>query len=156
MPLPASAAARKAVPIYSGCVRYFPHALAAVAQLSRIGNDQHNPGQPLHWAKEKSTDELDCLMRHMVDAVIDPQHRDADGVLAAVKMAWRALANLERLHDAGNDIFAVVQACELSSGASSGVSSGGSSAASCGETAAITKGASASAALSVAGVLSTP
>lgn len=116
--LPADATARKGMPIFSGCVCYFPVALAAVAQLSRIGNDQHNPGQPLHWAKEKSTDELDCLLRHATDAAIDPMHRDPDGVLAAVKMAWRALANLQRMHDAGQDIFA----CESSSVAGSGSS----------------------------------
>lgn len=104
--IPTDASARKAIPMFSGCLAYFPHALAAVAQLSRIGNDQHNPGQPLHWAKDKSKDELDCLIRHAADAAIDPMHRDADGVLAAVKMAWRALANLERMHDAGRDIFA--------------------------------------------------
>ena len=104
--LPTDAKARKALPIYSGVIRYFPHALAAVAELSKIGNDQHNPGQPLHWAKEKSTDELDALARHLTDLAIDADHRDPDGVRAAVKLAWRALANLERMHDAGVDIFA--------------------------------------------------
>lgn len=108
--LPTDAEKRKALPIYSGVVRYFPHALAAVAELSKIGNDQHNPGQPLHWAKEKSTDELDALMRHVADLAINPDHRDPDGVLAAVKIAWRALANLERMHDAGVDIFAADRA----------------------------------------------
>ena len=106
MSLPTDAAARKRLPIYSGVVRYFPHALAAVAELSKIGNDQHNPGQPLHWAKEKSSDEMDALMRHVTDMAIDPLDRDPDAVLAAVKTAWRALANLERMHDAGIDIFA--------------------------------------------------
>lgn len=104
--LPQDAAARKGIPVFSGCVSYFPHALAAVAQLSRIGNDQHNPGQPLHWAKDKSTDELDCLLRHATDVAVNPLHRDPDGVLAAVKMAWRALANLQRLADAGHDVYA--------------------------------------------------
>lgn len=104
--MPTDPAARKGIPVFSGLLKYFPHACAAVAQLSRIGNDQHNPGEPLHWAKDKSTDEPDCIARHMVDFAVDPQHRDPDGVLAAVKIAWRALANLERLHDAGHDIFA--------------------------------------------------
>lgn len=104
--LPTDPAARKRLPIYSGVVCYFPHALAAVAELSMIGNNQHNPGQPLHWAKEKSSDEMDALMRHVVDQAIDPRHRDPDGVLAAVKKAWRALADLERMHDVGIDIFA--------------------------------------------------
>lgn len=119
--LPSDAKARKGMPIFSGVIAYFPHAVAAVAECSRIGNTQHNPGQPLHWAKEKSSDETDCILRHATDLAIDPLHRDADGVLAAVKMAWRALANLERMHDSGADIFAV-PSCESSSVAGSGSS----------------------------------
>jgi len=103
--LPTDAKTRKGIPIFSGFLAYFPHAIAAAAQLSRVGNDQHNPGQPLHWAKEKSSDEPDALLRHATDMAIDPLHRDPDGVLAATKALWRAAANLERMHDAGIDIF---------------------------------------------------
>jgi hypothetical protein len=67
-------------------------ALAAVAELSRIGNDQHNPGQPLHWDRAKSTDELDALTRHLFEAGLV----DVDGVRHSTKVAWRALANLEK------------------------------------------------------------
>lgn len=105
MALPTNAKTRKGIPMFSGLLKYFPHALAAVAESSRIGNDQHNPGQPLHWAKEKSTDEPDALLRHLTDMAIEGTHRDPDGVMAAVKLAWRALANLERLHDSGVNIF---------------------------------------------------
>lgn len=90
--LPKSAAARKAIPVFSGFVRYFPKAMAAVAELSRIGNDQHNPGQPLHWAREKSGDELDACMRHLMEAGTI----DDDGVRHSTKAAWRAMANLEK------------------------------------------------------------
>ncbi len=90
--LPTAAVARKAVPIYSGVVRYFPNALAAIAELSRIGNDQHNPGKPLHWDRSKSGDELDALTRHLVEAGTI----DTDGVRHSTKVAWRALANLEK------------------------------------------------------------
>lgn len=106
MSLPEEPAARKAIPVFSGCIKYFPNALAAVAELSRIGNDQHNAGQPLHWAKEKSSDEQDCLMRHLLATTADPEHRDPDGVLSAVKVAWRALAQVERMHDAGVCVLA--------------------------------------------------
>lgn len=100
MTLPTDAKARKAVPIFSGCLRYFPDALAAVAELSRIGNDQHNPGEKLHWARGKSTDELDALTRHLMDAGTV----DTDGVLHDTKVAWRALANLQkRLEDMNYD-----------------------------------------------------
>lgn len=106
MALPADSKARKAIPVYSGFVKYFPDAIAAVAQLSFIANEQHNPGEPLHWAKDKSVDELDAHMRHMLDD-INASPRDEDGVLHAVKMAWRAMANLQRLADSGVNIFAV-------------------------------------------------
>ena len=90
------AKARKALPLFSGFVKYFPDAMIAVAELSRIGNDQHNPGQPLHWAKEKSTDEHDALMRHLIDAGTI----DTDGVRHSTKVAWRAMAALQREIDA--------------------------------------------------------
>jgi hypothetical protein len=90
MALPTDAQERKNAPIYSGVLKYFPDAIAAVAQLSKIGNDQHNPGQPLHWAREKSADHHDCLIRHAMDAGTI----DTDGVRHSAKVAWRALAAL--------------------------------------------------------------
>jgi hypothetical protein len=83
---------RKALPICSGVFDYFPDALLAVAYCSKVGNDQHNPGQPLRWAKEKSTDESDALLRHMLDRGTV----DTDGVRHSAKVAWRALAMLQR------------------------------------------------------------
>lgn len=84
-------AERKATPITSGVLDYFPLALAAVAQCSKAGNDQHNPGQPLHWAKEKSTDHADCIARHLIDR----GSFDTDGIRHSAKLAWRALAQLQ-------------------------------------------------------------
>lgn len=98
MTLPTIAAERKAIPIYSGFIKYFPLAIAAVAELSRIGNDQHSPGQPLHWDRSKSGDEMDAQMRHIVDAAImGDDGRDIDDVLHATKNAWRAMANLQKI-----------------------------------------------------------
>jgi hypothetical protein len=84
--------ARKDTPIYSGVLKYFPRALAAVAHASKVGNDQHNPDTPLHWDREKSGDELDALTRHLLEAGTI----DTDGVRHSTKVAWRALANLEK------------------------------------------------------------
>jgi hypothetical protein len=89
--LPTDAKARKAVPIVTGVIDYFPDAIAAVAELSRVGNDQHNPGQPLHWSKHKSSDHADCLGRHLIDRGTV----DTDGVRHSTKVAWRALAMLQ-------------------------------------------------------------
>lgn len=106
MTLPTDDKARKAIPIFQGCVEYFPDAMVAIAELSKIANDQHNPGEPLHWAKEKSTDELGSLMRHVLGiAKHGPLARDVEGILEATKVAWRACANLQRLADAGHNIL---------------------------------------------------
>lgn len=89
--LPTEPKQRKNIPLATGLLDYFPRALAAVAEVSRIGNDRHNPGQPLHWDKSKSTDHADCLMRHLMERGII----DSDGMPHSAKVAWRALALLE-------------------------------------------------------------
>lgn len=91
-PLPAAAAERKLVPMASGLLDYFPDALAAVAHVSFIGNKQHNPGEPLHWARGKSTDEADTIIRHLVARGTV----DTDGIRHSAKAAWRALALLQK------------------------------------------------------------
>lgn len=92
MSLPTEAALRKEIPLASGFLDYFPDAAAAVAQLSRTGNEQHNPGKPLHWDRSKSGDEADALVRHLLQRGT----RDTDGVLHSVKVAWRAMALLQK------------------------------------------------------------
>ncbi len=89
--LPTDPIGRKATPIASGVLDYFPDALVAVAQVSFAGNEQHNPGQPLHWAREKSTDQDDTIMRHFLQR----GEFDTDGQRHSAKMAWRALALLQ-------------------------------------------------------------
>lgn len=85
---------RKDAPIFTGVLLYFPLALAEVARVSKRGNDQHNPGEPLHWARNKSTDQMDTTTRHMVDHGTG-HVRDADGGYHLAKAAWRILAELE-------------------------------------------------------------
>jgi len=88
------AAERKATPVFSGVLKYFPNALKEVAKCSQAGNDQHHPDKPLHWDMDKSKDEYDALTRHLIDHTINPI--DDDGTLHLAKVAWRALAGLER------------------------------------------------------------
>jgi hypothetical protein len=83
---------RKNTPVFSGVLKYFPLALQEVARVSKAGNDQHHKDQPLHWDRTKSTDELDALTRHLLDA----GKFDTDGQRHSAKVAWRALANLEK------------------------------------------------------------
>ena len=96
---------RKQIPIYTGLVKYFPKALADVARVSYIGNQQHHPDKPLHWDRSKSTDELDALTRHLFQA----GETDTDGMRHSAKVAWRALANLEKELEQKDDKWFVDQ-----------------------------------------------
>ena len=89
--LPDNSKARKEFPMARGLLDYFPDACAYVAMVSKIGNDQHNPGEPMHWSREKSGDHADCIVRHLIDR----GQSDLDGVLHSGKVAWRSLAMLQ-------------------------------------------------------------
>ena len=91
---------RKETPIFSGVLAYFPDALAEVAQASFAGQQQHNPDKPLAWDRSKSGDELDSLTRHLMEAGT----LDNDGVRHSAKVAWRALANLQKEIERERDI----------------------------------------------------
>lgn len=92
--LPKDDKSRKALPIFDGVLMYFPDALVAVAEVSRIGNEQHNPGEPLHWARGKSMDQYNTALRHMMDHRLG-QRYDTDGARHLAKSAWRILAALQ-------------------------------------------------------------
>jgi hypothetical protein len=97
--MPVDSEARKAVPITTGVFDYFPAALAYVAKVSKAGNDKHNPGEPLHWARGKSMDQADAIGRHLIDrGGVDPD----TGLRHSGELAWRALALLQlELEEAG-------------------------------------------------------
>ena len=90
--MPSVSELRKRIPLASGVLDYFPDALLAVAQVSQAGNDQHNPGMSLRWTRGKSSDEADTLLRHFVERGT----LDTDGIRHSAKMAWRALALLQK------------------------------------------------------------
>ena len=89
---------RKQLPVYSGVLKYFPDAIAEVSKVSRAGNEQHNPDKTLHWDRSKSTDELDALTRHLLEA----GKLDTDGIRHSAKIAWRALSNLQKEIEEGD------------------------------------------------------
>jgi len=86
-----SSAKRKEYPIITGCLDYFPDALTMVAHVSYKGNEKHNPGQPLHHARGKSADHLDCIGRHLIER----DQIETDDILHLANAAWRALAELQ-------------------------------------------------------------
>jgi hypothetical protein len=90
--LPTDAAARKQIPLCTGVLDYFTAALCEVAKVSLVGNIQHNgPDAPLHWARGKSLDHADTIIRHLAER----GKTDSDGVRHSAKLAWRALALLQ-------------------------------------------------------------
>ena len=90
------AVSRKNAPMARGLLDYFPDALAEVAEVSRVGSEQHHPGTGIWWDKTKSADDPDCILRHLIDR----GKRDTDGTRHSAKVAWRALAMLQREIDA--------------------------------------------------------
>jgi hypothetical protein len=76
-------------------MKYFPDALAEIARASQVGNDQHHPNTPLHWDRAKSTDEYDSCARHLLDRAAGDVF-DEDGTRHMAKVAWRALAALQK------------------------------------------------------------
>lgn len=117
MSLPTDSAVRKKYPMFSGCIAYFAAALAGVARLSKVANEKHNPGEPMHHARAKSNDHADCIVRHLTDvadfqASIDragipatttdlAAYRDKTAALLneADQLSWRALALSQELHE---------------------------------------------------------
>lgn len=95
--------ARKDVPIATGVLDYFPDAIAAVAELSKIANEKHNPGEPLHWSREKSNDHPDCLARHFLERGTFDAGWAPRKVRHSTQVAWRALAILQLEIEAGRE-----------------------------------------------------
>lgn len=91
----ASSAERKQFPIFEGVLAYFPDALARVAEISYMGNAKHNPGEPLHWSRQKSSDHKDCAARHLVQSQWEDSHPNDDEEDHLAEAAWRILAALQ-------------------------------------------------------------
>lgn len=94
--LPTDDKARKELQLWTFLMGYFPDTFIAVANVAIAGNKQHNAGEPLHWAREKSTDQMNTAFRHQFDygrGVI----RDTDGQYHLAKAIWRLSAELQLL-----------------------------------------------------------
>ena len=78
-----SASERKGYPVGKFIRDYFPNALLVLARHSLLSSEQHNPGEPMRWSKEKSIGEGDEIIRHFMEG-------------DTVSMAWRSLELLER------------------------------------------------------------
>jgi hypothetical protein len=89
---------RKHYPMCTGLLDYAPDALAEIANVSFLGNEKHNPGEPMHHARGKSMDHADCMMRHLAErggydviVVNGVEHK----VRHSAALAWRAIMHLQ-------------------------------------------------------------
>lgn len=92
---------RKKYPVYTGVLKYFPDALMELSRVSLLGNKQHHADEPLHWDRNKSSDHLDALTRHLLEA----DELDDDNILHLAKVAWRALAALQEKLEKDNQVL---------------------------------------------------
>lgn len=105
--LPTDSNERKNYPLFRGCLRYFPAALAGISKISKLGNDKHNPGEEMHHARGKSGDHGDCILRHLIDTEDllialsrnDNNVKPEDILNEVSSMAWRVLAFSQELHE---------------------------------------------------------
>jgi hypothetical protein len=107
--LPKGYDARKAIPLFDFLTKYFPLAIVEVTKIAVAGNAQHNPGEPLHWARGKSMDQLNTAMRHIFDhgmgTVYDTEPAEVEAAIGGktmhlAKAAWRLLAEIQLLCEA--------------------------------------------------------
>jgi len=94
--LPVDSNFRKEIPLASGCYEYFPAALVALAAWSKVANEKHNPGEPMHHARGKSADHADCIARHALDQADAERANDLIAQLEeATCKFWRAGADCQ-------------------------------------------------------------
>lgn len=94
MPLPTDYAERKKWELWTFLTEYFPDSFLEVVRVAIVGNDQHNPGEPLHWARGKSADQMNTALRHMWDhKTLGPL--DTDMCYHLAKAIWRLSAELQ-------------------------------------------------------------
>lgn len=115
MPLPTDAKERKRLQLYTFMFKYFPDAWLAMVDVARAGNDQHNPGEPLHWAREKSTDQMNAAFNHIFDYGQGSQ-KDTDGCWHLAKAIWRLSAQLQLDIEAERSAHPVYLECKCGAG----------------------------------------
>lgn len=98
---------RKNLPVFTFLTEYFPKALVEMVKVCVAGNIQHNKDlapADIHWSRDKSTDQLNTALRHMMDHVLtgpfDEEPSEVQVIIGGrtrhlAKAAWRIMAELE-------------------------------------------------------------
>jgi hypothetical protein len=87
--LPTDSNERKDVQLLAAFLRYIPAAAVRFAKHSKAGNDKHNPGEPIHHARGKSSDHQECILRHLMDL------QDLDAAIMRRELAFDVHQNPE-------------------------------------------------------------
>jgi hypothetical protein len=102
---------RKDAPFLATVIGYFTAALKGVAEHCVRSNQKHNPGEPVHWARGKSTDHDECVFRHGIDTMEirawlrrNPTHPERSRVVRFLleeldAKAWRSLAESQEARE---------------------------------------------------------
>jgi hypothetical protein len=95
---------RKEGALYRGLLGYFPAACFEVARHSYVSDKKHNPGstEGPTWARSKSSDHPDCIMRHLIDSGWVPggQPPSDEQLYHLTASTWRNLALLQEALEA--------------------------------------------------------
>lgn len=103
--------ARKDTPLLAGLFGYFAAALAGIARHSFRSNEKHNSGLPMHWARGKSMDHGECVIRHALDLEEikawlrrNPEHPQRAEVVTMLEheydaRSWRACAESQEFYE---------------------------------------------------------
>lgn len=92
--LPNDPGARKKIPA-AAVLDYFDAAIVEIAKALQAGNDEHNPGEDLHWARGKSPDQDHALIRHFLERGTVYVDRNGVVVRHSTSLAIRALMLLQ-------------------------------------------------------------
>jgi hypothetical protein len=92
--LPTDGKQREEFPLYTYHFDYFPDAFLEEVRVSWVGNQQHNPGEAMRWAREKSSDHMNKAFRHLWDYGRGVK-KDTDNTYHLAKVIWRLKARLQ-------------------------------------------------------------
>ena len=88
--LPSADESRKRVKL-GNVLKLFPDAMCALALHIQEGADKYCDGE-IRWDRSKSPDEIESLLRHVLEQVHMP-----DCESTARSIAWRGMANLQKV-----------------------------------------------------------
>lgn len=89
------------VPIYEGCIQYFPRALMAVAMVSEYGFRKYGAWGGWRGVLDGVVRYTSAKYRHgLMQEIEGPYDVGDSGLSHAAQEAWNALAKLERLLEA--------------------------------------------------------